>query len=212
MKEAIDKLNADLKSISKWSFANGLKLNPDKCTVLHTAPLDQVQTLRDDGVSVCLDSRSLVVCEKAKTLGVVIDRCLNFSDHVTCVSQRALGRLRGLYRFRGLLPEAAKLQLVQSLILSVFYYCFPAYGNSISREDMYRLQRLQNSTIRFIFCLNKFDHVSPFREVASLLPVEAMCRLLTCCMTHRVLSLCEPDYLRERLSLRDEVSQRRTRH
>ncbi|KAG8271452.1 hypothetical protein J6590_062265 [Homalodisca vitripennis] len=49
--------------------------------------------------------------------------------------QCALGRLSGLYRFRSLLPQAAELQRINTLILSVFHYCYPAYGNSILKED-----------------------------------------------------------------------------
>jgi hypothetical protein len=212
MREAFDQINTDLQNILKWSVDNGLKLNSNKCTVLHTAPLDLVQTLKNRGVSISLDSGSLAVCDQVKTLGVVLDKGLTFTDHVTYASQRALGRLRGLYRFRSLLPEAAKVQIVQSLILSVFSYCFPAYGNSLSREDLGRIQKLQNSAVRFIFCLKRSDHVSPYREAVKLLPMETVCRILTCCMTHRVLTSREPDYLCERLSSRDEVSERRTRH
>ncbi|KAG8300814.1 hypothetical protein J6590_067559 [Homalodisca vitripennis] len=75
-----------------------------------------------------------------KLYGVVLDIELSFSDHVTHATQGALGRLRGLYRFRSLLPESAKLQIVLSLVLSVFYYCYPAYGNSISKGDIARIR------------------------------------------------------------------------
>jgi len=212
MRDAFSQINADLQNISKWSADNGLKLNSEKCSVLHTAPTDLVQTLKSCGVSISLDGTSLAVCDKVKTLGVVLDKSLTFTDHVTHASQQALGRLRGLYRFRSLLPEAAKLQLVQSLILSVFYYCFPAYGNSLSRVDLGRVQKLQNSALRFVFCLKRSDHITPYRGAVKLLPMESVCRMLTCCMTHRVLMSREPDYLCERLSSRDEVSQRGTRH
>ncbi|KAG8325834.1 hypothetical protein J6590_058033 [Homalodisca vitripennis] len=41
---------------------------------------------------------------------------------------------------------------------------------------------------------------------------DAVCRILTCCMTHSVLTIREPDYLYERLTSRNDVSQRRSRH
>lgn len=34
----------------------------------------------------------------------------------------------------------------------------PDYGNSISREDIDRIQIAQNATIRFVFCFRRFDH------------------------------------------------------
>ncbi|XP_054264312.1 uncharacterized protein LOC128996518 [Macrosteles quadrilineatus] len=212
IRASLDLINSDLRKILLWSEANGLKLNTGKCTVMHTAPQDLVQSLSERGVSVVLNGESLTLCDKSKTLGVVLDSSLTFSDHVTHASQRALGRLRGLYRFRSLLPESAKLRLMQSLVLSVFTYCLPAYGNSISGVDMTRMQKLQNSAIRFIFCLKKFEHVSPYRAVAGMTTVDTVCRIMTCCMVHKALVLQEPQYLLERLSFREEVSQRSTRH
>lgn len=209
--EAIDQINVDLFNINQWSMDNGLKLNIDKCTVLHVAPHTTVQTLRENNLHVTLCGSALTVHDKVKTLGVVLDSGLTFSEHVTCATQRAMGRLRGLYRFRHMLPEPAKLQIMQSLVLSAFYYCYPAYGNSISREDTYRIQKVQNSAIRFIFCLNRREHVSPFRNALGLPEMEDVCRVMTNCMTHRVLCLGEPRYLGLKLSYREEVAQRSTR-
>ena len=129
-------------------------------------------------------------------LGVVLDSDLTLSDHVTHCIQRALGRLRGLYRFKTLLPETAKLQIIQSVVLSNFYYCYPAYGNSISKEDTGRIQKLQNTAIRFVYDLKRVDHVSPFREVSNLALMETACRVQTCCMIHKTLTLQEPVYLK----------------
>lgn len=212
IESAIDGMNSDLEGVIRWSAVNGLELNVSKCTVLHTAPLELVQALNESGKAVVLLDIGLRVCDKAKTLGLVLDRNLTFSDHVTYTIQRALGRLRGLYRFRSLFPESAKIQLINSLILSSFYYCYPAYGNSISKEDKERIQRLQNSAVRFIFNLRRFDHVSSFREDINMLPMDTMCRMFSSCMVHKTLALNEPRYLSERLSFRAEVSQRDSRH
>jgi len=211
LREAIDQINCDLQNVSEWSTDNGLKLNIDKCAVLHVAPQTVVQTLNENNLQVRLCGRALTVCDKVKTLGVILDSGLTFSEHVTYATQRAMGRLKGLFRFRNLLPQPAKLQIMQSLVLSAFYYCYPAYGNSISREDTYRIQKVQNSAIRFIFCLNRRDHVSPFRDALGLAEMEDVCRVMTNCMTHRALCLGEPRYLGHKLSYREQVSQRSTR-
>ncbi|KAG8247048.1 hypothetical protein J6590_071018 [Homalodisca vitripennis] len=78
----------------------------------------------------------------------------------------------------------------------------PAYGNSISREDVGKIRNLQNSTIRFIFNMRRVDHISPFRDAVKLLPVEAVCRIVTCCMVHKVLKFKEPHYLSMKLVYR----------
>ncbi|KAG8268997.1 hypothetical protein J6590_011608 [Homalodisca vitripennis] len=102
------------------------------------------------------------------------------------------------------------MQIMQSMVLSVFNYCYPAYGNSITKKDAGRIQRLQNSAIRFIFSLNKFDHVSPSRKDANIIAMQDVCRMMTCCMVHKALTTGEPEYLSERLRGED-VSERSTR-
>lgn len=50
----------------------------------------------------------------------MLDDKLTFSEHVTQNIQKALDELRSLYRIRFLLPEPAKLRLVQPLIHCIF--------------------------------------------------------------------------------------------
>lgn len=47
---AIGILNIDLESIRTWSTKHGLKLNTDKCSVLHVAMLQSLQNLQEDHV------------------------------------------------------------------------------------------------------------------------------------------------------------------
>ncbi|XP_046671036.1 uncharacterized protein LOC124361043 [Homalodisca vitripennis] len=212
IEEAFLRINSDLERISQWSHDNGLKLNVSKCTVIHLAQHNLVEALSDRGLRVTIGGESLAVCDSVKTLAVVLDRALTFSNHVTYTIQRAIGRLRGLYRFRDLLPQSARLQLMQAFVFSVFYYCYPAYGNSISKGDQERIQKLQNSAIRFVFKLKRFDHVSPYQDAVGQLPMETVCRIQTCILIHKVLSDGEPQYLGGRLLSREEVSKYRTRH
>jgi hypothetical protein len=210
--QAFAGVNSDLARVSEWSRKHGLKLNAEKCMVLHIAPPTALQTMANRDMHVKLEGKNLMVSDSVKTLGVVLDSGLAFSDHITHVSQVALGRLRGLYRYRNILPEAAKLQLAQSLVLSVLCYCFPAYGNSITREEMSRLQKLQNSALRFVYGIRRRERISPFREAAGLLRMDAVCRLQTCSLIHRALVQQEPQYLVERLVPRGGMAVRETRH
>ncbi|KAG8310067.1 hypothetical protein J6590_071604 [Homalodisca vitripennis] len=86
-------------------------------------------------VQIRIGDENLSLSDTVKTLGVVLESVLCLSDHVTCGSQRALGRRRDMYMLRSILPESIKLRLVLSLVLPMFYYCFPTYGNSISKKD-----------------------------------------------------------------------------
>ena len=120
MAAAVAEVNSDLHSVSEWSEKHGLKLNINKCTVMHIAPRESVQALSDDGVCVTLGGQSLAISAKIKTLGVELDSSLSLSDHVTHNIQKAFGRLRGMYRFKDLLPAPTKLRIIQTIVLPVF--------------------------------------------------------------------------------------------
>ncbi|KAG8316047.1 hypothetical protein J6590_060142 [Homalodisca vitripennis] len=60
-------------------MSNGLKVNTDNCTVLHVAPQTILQTLSETNVQIRLHGSSLAVCDKVKTLGVILDSGLTFS-------------------------------------------------------------------------------------------------------------------------------------
>ncbi|XP_046674699.1 uncharacterized protein LOC124363494 [Homalodisca vitripennis] len=76
---------------------------------------------------------------------------------------------------------------------------------------MSRIQRLQNAAVRFVFSLRGREHVSAFRDAAGLLPTQAVSRMQTCTLVHRVLAAREPWYLVDRLVTRGEVALRGTR-
>ncbi|KAG8246304.1 hypothetical protein J6590_087338, partial [Homalodisca vitripennis] len=77
-----------------------------------------------------------------------------------------------LYRFRGLLPEPLKLQLMQSLKLS----------NS----------KIPKHYLDDCVLSEADDYVSQYRDDINTLCMGDFCKLLTNCMTHKVLLLREP--------------------
>ncbi|KAG8246047.1 hypothetical protein J6590_093556, partial [Homalodisca vitripennis] len=66
------------------------------------------------------EGQTLVVCEMGKTLGIVLNQELIFSDYVAHVIHQSFGTLRGLYRLRNLSLKPAKVHHMQSVILSDF--------------------------------------------------------------------------------------------
>lgn len=91
---------------------------------------------------------------------------LTFLDHASDIIQRDVGRLRGQYRIINQLPESSKTQLVQFLIIYKFQYRYPAYGNSISKEDIDGIQQVSERccSFRFVhaaFLTRVFSHRMP---------------------------------------------------
>lgn len=101
-----------------------------------------------------------------------------------------------------MLPEPTKLQLMQSLAL---FYCYTVFSNSITKGEIDRIRKLQNSDVRFIFkYLALQSCVQPQRtnqwrtNLLNMLLIEDMCRMLTTSVINKVIFLSEPHYLNQR--------------
>lgn len=119
----------------------------------------------------------LMVSNTFKTLGVVLDNGIIFYDHITYVSQVALGRMWGLYRYRHIQPKAPKLQLVQFQVLSVlcalfFYTTTVLPGKKCPSPENCRT--LPCASLKaFVF----ESAYGPSGMLQGLMPMEAVCRM-----------------------------------
>ena len=86
------------------------------------------------------------------------------------VSQRVNGALYGLKRFRSCTTEMYRKQLASSLVLSHLDYCSLVYLD-VSRELEKKLQRLQNSCVRYASGAKEDEHISPYRNKLEWLDV-----------------------------------------
>lgn len=87
-----------------------------------------------------------------------------------------------------IIPESTKIHITQSLIITVicYYheYALPSRGTA-------RIHSVQNSALRFIFNLRRFEHVFAYPEAVHMLPMDTLSRIPICCMTHKVLTVIE---------------------
>ncbi|CAH2092003.1 unnamed protein product [Euphydryas editha] len=88
--------------------------------------------------------------------------------------------------------------LANSLLLSILDYADASYPN-LTKDQLNKLERLQNLAIRFIFCLRKFDHVSEFRLKLKWLPIRSRRNLHILSLLYCVLfNPKAPSYLKDK--------------
>ena len=159
---SVTNLNNDLTFIKSWSLNNGLKLNESKCVSMFLASpynINQIKTLNLSPISI--SDFSLPSVSQCKNLGVIFDTHMSWEPHINSLISKSYYKLRNLYRFKNFLSSSIKLQLCNSLILSNFNYCDVLFGN-ISVMLQKKIQRVQNSCLRFCFSLKRRDHISPY--------------------------------------------------
>ena len=89
-----------------------------------------------------------------------MDKRFTFNGHVNRVSQRSYLRLKSLYEFKHMLSVSAEKNLTESLVLSIPGYLDTVYGPFLTAFNKYRIQKIQNSCVRFVHALTRRDHVS----------------------------------------------------
>lgn len=149
--------------------------------------------------------------QSVKVLGVVIDQHLSWSEHVSAVVQRCYCILVSLARTRRKLPKCVRRLLVESLVFPHIRYCLTVWGNCTSAQRQ-RLQKAINFGVRIVTGLGRREHVTPsLRELGWPDINEIISERDIATMLHLVTSSDAPELLRCRVTLRSDVSSRRTR-
>lgn len=200
MNESIERMNRDLQSVFEISKCYDLALNPTKTKVLLFGP----KRLREnclDSIELKINGVPLEVVQETRNLGLVMDGALRFKSHVSKIIGGAVGGLKIMYQHRSYLSKSMKSELCKSVVLSHLNYCLPVFGPCLDALDLYRLQKVQNSCIRFVFGIRKFDRVSTRLHELGWLNVKNNLILRLASIIHRVLVESRPPCLRNRILL-----------
>lgn len=168
-------------------------------TRLKLSALDKVKN------RILINSTVVNCVKKCKNLGLIIDQNLNFTDHVNKLVQISYYKLKTLYRYKQFLPANVKLKLMEALIISRLDYCDVVYGPRLSVADAYKLQKIQNSCIRYVYNVTRREHVSPFYALSKWPRLSVRRNIHLCLLTHKILCTGCPEYLRDKLRFRSEV-------
>jgi len=126
---------------------------------------------------------------------VTIDNKLTFNDHVSNVCKAAHYHVRALRHVRKYVSQDIATSIATSLVGARLDYCNAVcYG--ISRNNIDKLQRVQNALARVVKVRSKHDHVTPLLSELHWLPIDARCKSLT----SKAITTNKPSYLAELVS------------
>lgn len=201
---ALNGLNADLESVSKFAKSHSLKLNSAKTTVLLFGSNNHVAVC-GDRVNLTMDGSPLVVSPSATYLGVDIDNTFRFRLYVSKLIKNACYKLKILYPYRNLFSLGLKAKLCESLVLSIFNYASPVYGPCLDVADKARIQRIQNSCLRYVFGIRKFDRISHKLADLKWLNMNNRRRYHSLILYHKIITTGTPPYLLHKIRFRTDV-------
>lgn len=201
---ACAQINEDLVNICERSKKHALLLNPSKSKLIVFASKSKYAFLIDK-LAISINGIRLSAVNESKVLGLVVDRNLRFSGHVSKCIQRSYLGLRMLYAHRSYLSAKIKSILCNSLILSQFSHCYPVYYCCLTVVDKMRIQKVQNCCMRYITGSRKYDRISHKLSELRWLNMENRARLHSLTFYHKILLSNSPIYLRRKVTFRTDI-------
>lgn len=201
---SVHNINSDLQSIYNVSLEHELILNANKTKVLlfgTNATCQKYQNM----ININLNGVDVDYSSEARNLGLIMDNNFRYKKHVSNCIQKAYGNLRVLYPHRAYLNINTKTKLCETLVLSQFNFCGPIYSPCLDSVDSYRIQKVQNSCLRYIFGIRKYEHISHKLKDLKWLNMRNRFLLQSLSLFHSIITFKEPQYLYEKISFRTDI-------
>ena len=103
----------------------------------------------NENIKIDLDSNVIKQVDKAKSLGLIIDKNLSWSNHIDMKCKKLSSAIGALKRIRPFISIQTAIEIYNAIIQPHFDYCSPVWDefNATLREKM---QKLQNRAARVI--------------------------------------------------------------
>ena len=210
--ETIRNANNDLENIGKYSESNCLNINAGKSKYIIIGSNKNLQELTKlETEQLEINGNIIESDSEAKNLGVIFDEKFTWEKHVRVLIQRAYGKLRQFYNLRKSLSVKTKTRLVETYVLSQLNYC-DIVTQGITLALKARIQRVQNSCIRYIFGLRKYEHITPYLQDLDTLNMTSRASSHALTMMHKIVTKVAPAYLTDKLSYRQDIHEHDTRN
>ena len=146
-------INLELLNLHCWLKANKLSLNVAKTEFMVIGSRQKLLTESHNEINIKLEDQVISTVDHAKSLGLIIDNRLSWSNHVNDLCKKVTSAIGALRRIRPLISQSTAVLIYNSLIQPHFDYCSLVW-DSFSDQLSDKLQKLQNRAARVILKAN----------------------------------------------------------
>ena len=145
-----------------------------------------------------------------KDLGITLDSYLNFNDNVYTFTSSLLSMLCQIGRVRHLFTKPVLSTILNSLIFSKRFYCSTVWAGT-AKQNLQKLQLVQNFAARVLTDTEKFDHISPVLRELGWPSIKDQLLVRDTTQVYKIVSSVAPFYLSSKLSKRPDPHNYNTR-
>ena len=143
--------NSELTNLYSWLKAN--KLNIAKTEFMVVSSRQKFLAENFSELNIRLDNQPISRVEHAKSLGLIIDDRLSWSNYIKELCRKISSAIGALRRTRSLVSQSTAVQIYNALIQPHFDYCAPVW-DGLSSYLCQKVQKLQNRAARVILQAN----------------------------------------------------------
>ena len=146
-------MNTELKQLSLWLNLNRLSLNISKTNFIIFRS-NKKKTLPYN-VTLKMNKKAIMEKEHIKYLGVYIDYCLNWKEHISIISKKVSRGVGIVCKLKQYLCTKSITTIYYSLVYSHLVYGIQVWGSACD-TDLKILSTLQNKAVRIMTNNNTF--------------------------------------------------------
>ncbi len=172
----MDLINTELKEVTNWFKANKLSVNASKTNYMLLGTPHIVSTNNCKELNVYLDQTCLEKVKYTKFLGVIIDECLTWKNHIDCVSKTVSRNIGVMNKLKYIVPKRVLHTLYCSLVLPYLNYGILIWGCTC-RSYLDKLIKIQKWAIRIVSGSHYRSHTAPLFVSNNALTVNDMYKM-----------------------------------
>ena len=207
----IDVVNEELEEVSNWFKANKLSVNASKINfmILGTPKMTSTKTHQDFNIT--LNDTLLERVKFTKFLGVLIDECLTWKNHIDCISKTISRNIGVMNKLKYAIPGRILKTLYCTLIQPYLSYGILIWG-STCKSYLDKLVKLQKWAIRTVCSSHYRSHTGHLFAKYNFLTVTDLYTLELGVFMYRFSISDLPVAFKEYFKKRSEIHNYPTRH
>ena len=159
-----------LRHVIDWSNAHFMKINPDKTEIMLLRPSALNKQVMINGF--IFDGQCIRFSSEVKNVGLWLDQNLNLNKHINFIISHCYKLLKDIGRIRKHIERSQLENLVHAVISQRLDYCNSLFVN-ISKENLNKLQKVQNAAAKLILGWRRRDSASSALKELHWLNIDA---------------------------------------
>jgi len=201
-------INNELEEVSNWFKANKLSVNVSKTNYMLIGTKHMTAINITD---VKLDDTTLERVQHTKFLGVIIDECLTWKNHIDCVAKTIARNIGIMNKLKHFVPEHILFNLYCTMVMPYLNYGILVWGNSC-QTYLNKLIKLQKWAVRTISNSHYRSHTRPLFVNYNILTVDDIYTLELGVFMYKYSISNLPKAFNNFFTKRSDIHEYKTRH